>query len=187
VKPRLSAKARVVPDPRDGRPVLLSPERGLRLGDTAAAIVALCDGTRDVDTIVGELARRYSAPPDVVARDVGAMLADLHRRALLDGWAPSGGAAAGTVSVTSPSPLAGDDRPYTLVAELTHRCPLACPYCSNPRELVRGHAELTTAEWARVVDEAAALGVMQMHLTGGEPLARSDLEEIAAQARRRGL
>ena len=61
MKPRLSRKARVRPDPRDGRPVLLSPERGLRLGDSAAAIVALCDGTRTVDAIVEELATRYEA------------------------------------------------------------------------------------------------------------------------------
>ena len=63
MKPRLSRKARVRPDPRDGRPVLLSPERGFRLSDTAAAIVALCDGTRDVEAIVSELATRYGAPP----------------------------------------------------------------------------------------------------------------------------
>ena len=59
-----------------------------------------------------------------------------------------------------------------LLAELTHRCPLQCPYCSNPLELERGDAELTTAEWQRVLDEAAALGVLQVHISGGEPTAR---------------
>ena len=72
---------------------------------------------------------------------------------------------------------------YTLVAELTHRCPLACPYCSNPKELVHGQDELSTDQWMQVVDDAAALGVMQVHLSGGEPLARPDLEAIAARAR----
>ena len=64
-----------------------------------------------------------------------------------------------------------------LLAELTHRCPLQCPYCSNPLELERASGELDTAEWCRVLDEAAALGVLQAHLSGGEPTARRDLED----------
>lgn len=76
-------------------------------------------------------------------------------------------------------------RPYTLIAEVTHRCPLACPYCSNPRELVKD--ELDTGAWLRVLEEAEALGVMQVHFTGGEPLARKDLEPMVAKARALGL
>ena len=76
-------------------------------------------------------------------------------------------------------------RPYTLIAEVTHRCPLACPYCSNPLELVRD--ELDTDAWLRVLEEAEALGVMQVHFTGGEPLARKDLEVLARRARELGL
>lgn len=72
-------------------------------------------------------------------------------------------------------------RPYTLIAELTHRCPLRCPYCSNPTDLVQ--SELATADWKRVLAEAEALGVVQVHFTGGEPLARKDLEELVAHAR----
>lgn len=79
--------------------------------------------------------------------------------------------------------------PLLLIAELSYRCPLHCPYCSNPLEL--GHArvgeELTTAEWARVFEEAAALGVLQLALTGGEPLVRRDLEQLARVAREVGL
>lgn len=183
MKPRLSPKARVRPDPRDGRPVLLSPERGMRLSDTAAAVVALCDGTRDVDAIVDELAGRYRADRARVQADVLALLDDLHARALLEGYEPKGG---GGVQPEASSASASAS-PYTLVAELTHRCPLACPYCSNPRKLVPGNEELRTDEWTRVIDEAAAMGVMQMHLTGGEPLARGDLEAIAAHARSRDL
>ena len=70
-----------------------------------------------------------------------------------------------------------------LLAELTHRCPLQCPYCSNPLELERATGELSTAEWCRVLDEAADLGVLQVHLSGGEPTARTDLEAIVAHAR----
>jgi pyrroloquinoline quinone biosynthesis protein E len=188
VKPRLSRKARVQPDPRDGCPVLLSPERGLRLGDTAAAIVALCDGTRELDAIVDALATRYAAPRDVIARDVDALLGDLHDRGLLDGLDVHRkvGRAEG-LDLPLFQPSCDDLSPYTLVAELTHRCPLACPYCSNPKQLVRGNEELSTELWLRVVDEAAELGVMQMHLTGGEPLARSDLEAIAARAHEKNL
>jgi pyrroloquinoline quinone biosynthesis protein E len=74
-------------------------------------------------------------------------------------------------------------RPYTLVAELTYRCPLACGYCSNPLELDRHRDELPAATWGRVLAEAAGLGVLQVNLTGGEPLVRPDLEEIVAAAR----
>jgi pyrroloquinoline quinone biosynthesis protein E len=78
-------------------------------------------------------------------------------------------------------------RPYTLVAELTHRCPLACGYCSNPLELARANAELPTETWARVFAEAAEIGVLQLNLTGGEPLARADLESLVAAARAQDL
>ena len=77
--------------------------------------------------------------------------------------------------------------PLALLAELTHRCPLRCPYCSNPVELTRASAELDTAEWARVFQEAAALGCLQVHLSGGEPTARRDIAEITAAARAAGL
>ncbi|MBX6425930.1 MAG: pyrroloquinoline quinone biosynthesis protein PqqE [Variibacter sp.] len=98
-----------------------------------------------------------------------------------------------------PAPLAGEGgrgraaeppglpRPLGLLAELTHRCPLGCPYCSNPLALEGRDAELDSATWARVFREAAALGVLQVHLSGGEPAARHDLIEIARAAREAGL
>ncbi len=73
--------------------------------------------------------------------------------------------------------------PLALIAEITHRCPLHCVYCSNPLELTSRRDELSTADWLRVFGEAAALGVLHLHLTGGEPLARSDLAELIAAAR----
>jgi pyrroloquinoline quinone biosynthesis protein E len=79
------------------------------------------------------------------------------------------------------------DPPLALLAELTHRCPLGCPYCSNPLALDRRESELDTATWARVFREAAGLGVLQVHLSGGEPGARRDLIEIAAAAHAAGL
>src|ERR1700737_530514 len=77
--------------------------------------------------------------------------------------------------------------PIGLLAELTHRCPLGCPYCSNPLALERREADLDTATWVRVFKEAAQLGVMQVHLSGGEPGARRDLVERVASAREAGL
>ena len=77
--------------------------------------------------------------------------------------------------------------PLGLLAELTHRCPLGCPYCSNPLAMDSHKDELDTASWARVFGEAAALGVLQVHLSGGEPAARRDLVEITAAARAAGL
>ena len=78
-------------------------------------------------------------------------------------------------------------KPLGLLAELTHRCPLGCPYCSNPLALDARDDELDTATWARVFQEAAALGVLQVHLSGGEPGARRDLVDITAAAHAAGL
>ncbi|MGB8563807.1 MAG: radical SAM protein, partial [Pseudolabrys sp.] len=77
--------------------------------------------------------------------------------------------------------------PLGLLAELTHRCPLGCPYCSNPLALDKRDDELDTATWGRVFREAAALGVLQVHLSGGEPAARRDLPELVKAAREAGL
>ena len=72
--------------------------------------------------------------------------------------------------------------PLGLLAELTHRCPLHCAYCSNPLELVAREDELDTATWLRVLTEARDIGVLQVHMSGGEPLARPDLPELVAHA-----
>ncbi len=77
--------------------------------------------------------------------------------------------------------------PVGLLAELTHRCPLQCPYCSNPLELERTNIELSTAEWQDVMRQAADLGILQIHLSGGEPTARKDLEQIVETAAKAGL
>jgi len=88
--------------------------------------------------------------------------------------------------VTAPAGVSVDP-PLALLAELTHRCPLRCPYCSNPLDLQRTSAELDTATWRRVFAEAAALGVLQVHFSGGEPLARRDLVELVGHAATAGL
>ncbi len=79
------------------------------------------------------------------------------------------------------------DKPYALLAELTYACPLHCPYCSNPLALDDYRDELTTDEWQRVFAEAADLGVLQVHLSGGEPLQRHDIVDLVQCANKLGM
>jgi PqqA peptide cyclase len=83
--------------------------------------------------------------------------------------------------------MSAPSKPFSLIAEVTHRCPLHCLYCSNPIELQRADEELSIEDWKRVFREAAELGILHVHLTGGEPLARKDLPELIAAARAAGL
>ncbi len=73
--------------------------------------------------------------------------------------------------------------PLWLLAELTYRCPLQCPYCSNPLDFARSHDELSTAEWIEVFRQAREMGAAQLGFSGGEPLVRQDLAELIAAAR----
>lgn len=83
--------------------------------------------------------------------------------------------------MTAPTP------PWALLSELTHACPLHCAYCSNPLELTRRSRELTAGQWAGIFRQAAELGVLHTHLSGGEPLLRKDLERITRSAADAGL
>ena len=84
--------------------------------------------------------------------------------------------------MTAPNPL-------LLIAELTYRCPLHCPYCSNPLGLgaARYRDELSTQDWQRVLADAADLGVLQLALTGGEPMVRKDIVELVQASTDNGL
>lgn len=77
--------------------------------------------------------------------------------------------------------------PMGMLAELSHRCPQRCVYCSNPLELTRKSEELATDDWKRVLEQAAALGVIHVHLSGGEPTVRRDLEELVTHCVELGL
>lgn len=79
------------------------------------------------------------------------------------------------------------ERPQALIAEVTHRCPLHCVYCSNPVAMQPRGGEMDTKAWARVFREAAEIGVLHLHLTGGEPVARPDLEELVGAGRAANL
>ncbi|MCG3752561.1 MULTISPECIES: pyrroloquinoline quinone biosynthesis protein PqqE [unclassified Amycolatopsis] len=83
--------------------------------------------------------------------------------------------------------MTGLPQPYGLLAEVTHQCPLHCVYCSNPLKLLDRQDELATEDWVRVIREAAGLGVVQVHFSGGEPLVRGDLETLVAECRGLGL
>lgn len=83
--------------------------------------------------------------------------------------------------MTAPAP------PMGMIAELTHRCPLQCSYCSNPLQLDAPRDELSTDDWYSVIDQAAALGILQIHFSGGEPMARRDLPQLVARASAAGL
>ncbi|MSO70885.1 MAG: pyrroloquinoline quinone biosynthesis protein PqqE [Alphaproteobacteria bacterium] len=93
-------------------------------------------------------------------------------------------APAPTSSAACSVPLAA---PIAVLAELTHRCPLQCPYCSNPLMLEKANVELKTEDWQRVFTEAAALGVLQVHFSGGEPTLRTDLAALVKHANGLGL
>jgi pyrroloquinoline quinone biosynthesis protein E len=77
--------------------------------------------------------------------------------------------------------------PLAVLLELTHRCPLACPYCSNPLELASLREEMSTDGWLDLIDQAAAMGVLQLHFSGGEPALRKDLPQLMRRSRERGL
>ena len=81
----------------------------------------------------------------------------------------------------------GIQAPLALLAELSHRCPLQCPYCSNPVQLEKKTGELTTDEWKSVIDQAVDMGMHQIHLSGGEPTVRHDLEDIVEHCTVKGL
>ena len=186
-RPAFRGGVRLAYDQAREQDALLYPEGVLLLNETAGAILRHCDGARTVEGIAAELAKEYSnaSMPDVLA-----LLNGLAARRLITTGAPGSGPVPGQVVPQVASAARRDRRapvPLGLLAELTYRCPLRCPYCSNPVDLAAYRDELTTEQWCRVLDEARELGVLQVHLSGGEPLARRDLVALVAHARRRGM
>jgi pyrroloquinoline quinone biosynthesis protein E len=193
-RPALAAKTRLRNDPLTGEPLLLFPEGVLRLNGSAIEILSLCDGRNSVRAIISALVDKFPAAARDVHRDTAAFLDDLDVRGLLD-WSGNANRAAdrvvdlsqGFATSSPPSKLSNGERPLGLLAELTYRCPLGCPYCSNPTKLRHDGAELTTADWERVIREAAELGALHVHFSGGEPLLHRELPRLVATAREAGL
>ena len=149
--------------------VILAPERVLAPDETAVEVLKLCDGVRSVGEMVDQLAEKYAAERDAIADRRHRHAAGPRRQGIFDrsaredvmshdptdanvsGRDPADGLAVlesrGSTAETFGIPLA-------VLAELTHRCPLQCPYCSNPVELDRAGSELTTEEWKKVLDRA---------------------------------
>ena len=204
VTPRLRRGVRLCHDQVRGQDALLHPEGVALLNPTAAATLALVDGKTSVARIAHALSRRFRGVRD---EDISSLLGRLEearlvelapgdsksptatrspaaRRAAPLSPIPHGAPASGAAHAASAPP---PSLPLGLLAELTHRCPLHCPYCSNPLELTAAALELPTSTWLDIFGQARGLGVLQAHLSGGEPLLRRDLEHLAAGARSRGM
>jgi len=183
-RPALARGVRLVHDEVRGAPALLYPEGVLLLNDSAGAILSHCDGTRTPVQIAADLAETYDG---VAPDDVTAVVASLVSRRLIefDPARPRPVAAMPDVDESHVPPP--DPAPVGMLAELTYRCPLHCPYCSNPVNTGPYRDELATADWLRALDEARRLGVLQVHFSGGEPMLRRDLPELVAHANRLGI
>jgi pyrroloquinoline quinone biosynthesis protein E len=181
-RPGLRAGVRLIYDQVRGQLALLYPEGVLLLNETAGAVLARCSG-RTVAAIATDLDRAYDG---VTLDDVVELVAELVVRRVLtvDG---TGRPACPPRSERQDGPPARQPVPTGLLAELTYRCPLKCTYCSNPVELAPYRDELSTDEWLRALDEARRLGVLQVHLSGGEPLLRRDLSRLVGHAHRLGM
>lgn len=188
-------------DQLSGKTLALRAEQGFELQGSAGSILRLCGSGLTVEGIVDQLVDEHrDASRARILDDVRRLLGQLVHRGivLVDGPEQPGASWATAKSLSGSDVGEGPDtrdasrlpheiRPYTLVAELTYRCPLRCAYCSNPVRLTAMGPELDTAAWSRVFGEAEALGVVQVTLTGGEPLVRPDLERLVASARQRDL
>jgi len=160
----LKRGVRFVFDEARQRHALLQPEGVQMLNDTAAAVI-LHRG--EIEALAREFEGVDEADIEALVGSLGVLV-------------PEGKAVVIEVAPAKPADRP-DPAPFGLLAELTYRCPLKCPYCSNPVDL--SGSELDTGSWWRVFQEARDLGVLQLHLSGGEPLARSDLTELVARAR----
>ncbi len=137
--------------------------------EVSLSILRLCEGQRSIAAIAEVLAAEYEADAQDIEADVLAFAQDWSDRMVLG------------------QPMTALGPPIGILAELTHRCPLQCPYCSNPLELLKGNRELDTASWLSIFDQAADLGILQVHLSGGEPTLRQDLPDLVARLASRGV
>ena len=160
----------------------------------------MCNGKRTIDEIVAQLEELYQG--EKIAKDVNHLLSRFWERGLLvhDGERiqESGVRIGKNIVRVDESKSQNPDfrhkvdsnssvRPFTLIAELTYRCPLRCPYCSNPVTYSKEHQELSTDGWLQVIAQARTLGVWQLGFSGGEPLLRQDLEVLVESAASVGL
>ena len=203
---RLAAGVRIrkgVTDPRQENRavwVLLAPEKCFFLELSEAAILEFCQGEISFPQMVELLGQFFEEEiEDTFAASISEYLEDLiAQRLLVPGTAVNRARTGGdyflklrqiSAEYDAPPAEATSDLPTPrgLIAELTYRCPLHCPYCSNPTELSLSARELATGDWVRAIKEASALGVLHVGFSGGEPLIRKDLPELVGAARSAGL
>lgn len=185
----ISSVYRLQHEPVQKTCVLLYPEGMVKLAPSAIEILRRCDGSRTVGELIAELKRVFDGAD--LADDVLAFLGHARQARWI---VPSHGATEASrgrivLESNAPEPVdlpEGITRPHWLLAELTYRCPLQCPYCSNPVDMARYRNELTTDQWKRILYEARAMGAVQLGFSGGEPLVRRDLEELIAYGRELG-
>ena len=190
--PRLADRTRLQKDPATGQWVLLFPEGLMKLNQTAAAILTLCDGLSSLAVILEKLSHDFKTPVPLLEKDVHTALENFLSKGLVEWVDPFHPTINPNSAPSDFSAVTTDSFPYRplgLLMELTYRCPLHCPYCSNPvwdKNSPQG-AELSAEKWKEVLTEAAGLGVLHALFSGGEPLQRPDLEELVAHAHGLGL
>jgi pyrroloquinoline quinone biosynthesis protein E len=191
VRPGLAKGVRLVHDPVRAADALLYPEGTLLLSGPAPDVVRACDGRRSCEDMVAVLEETYEG---VALSDIVGLVEDLTARHLLvDAGRPATvrTCATGTPGIGTSrgggGGVGGVVRPVGMVAELTYRCPLRCGYCSNPVRVDPVRDELSTGEWVGVLDQGRALGVLQVHFSGGEPVLRNDLADLVGHARGLGM
>lgn len=186
--PVLFRGVRLRDDPVTGEPVLLYPEGVLPLDESTHDIIRRCDGSRTIEEIVRSLAEEYDVDSETLRTDVDECLEQLRQSLLVEmsEFPRIGSAGVSPAPVGVPPADFGNFRPFLLLAELTYKCPLHCPYCSNPARYPAGE-ELSTADWQRVLRQAGEMGVLHVGFSGGEPLQRPDLAELVRAARDAGL
>ncbi|MFO0691403.1 MAG: pyrroloquinoline quinone biosynthesis protein PqqE [Myxococcota bacterium] len=166
--------------------VLVLPERAIRLGGSGGEILRFFDRARTAAEVAAALAARYPASEGLEPEVQGFVAQMLRVGALVEAgtkaFSAGGAAASGRAASASAARASAAPTPLNLIAELTYRCPLQCPYCSNPIDFRSRREALDAADWGRVFEQAAELGVVHLGLTGGEPSTRSDLEDILARA-----
>lgn len=184
-RPGFTRYTRLHEDCARNRFVLLAPERAYELDPISLEVLQNIDGLTTINNICQNLSEKFTAPLEIITRDVLQLLQGLSdKRLLQEGRNPLNKKTASGKKRNGAGYLSG---PTGLLAELTHRCPLQCPYCSNPLELERVSSEMSAEEWAETFKQAASIGALQLHLSGGEPTARRDLEEILSYAVEAGL
>jgi PqqA peptide cyclase len=186
--PKLAPRTRLQQDPVTNQWVLLYPEGLLELNPSGVAILQLCDGTFRLSEILEQLSARFQTKSHLIEADVMECLNRLEKSTLVE-WLVSPIPAVVKAASDGKASINSDKRgslyrPLGLLAELTYRCPLHCPYCSNPtgdKGKAKGN-ELSVAEWKRVLEAARQLGVLHALFSGGEPLQYQGLEELVGKA-----